>query len=322
MATVTGALSTYAAKGNREDLADIIYNISATERPFMSNIEKVDASNTFHEWQTDALATASSTNAVIEGEDATTDTATATVRLGNYCQISDKVPRTTGTQRAVTAAGRRDEHAYQIAKRGQELLRDVESALLGIQPAVAGSASTARACAGVGRWLWTNQVKQGAATTPAVTSGAPTTASTAGTAGTFLEADLKAAVKAAWDQGGNPGVVIVNSFNKQKASAFTGIATQYRDNAGANPGPATIVAGADVYVSDFGTHQIVADRFAPTNNVYVLDLEYWNYAVLRDVTEEPLAKTGDSDRTQLLVEYTLEACAPSASAKIYTTTTS
>lgn len=321
MTVPTGTFQGYQAIGEREDLADVVYDISPMDTPFMSNAKRGSASAVFHEWQTDSLDSASSTNKAIEGDDAATNTAAPTVRLGNYTQISQKTARVSGTLRAVNTAGRRDEMSYQISKRAKELKRDIESACLGLQAATAGSASVARATAGVAAWLWTNQRQKGAsATTPTVTSGAPTTAPTAGTAATFTEADLKAVIKSCWDAGGDPTVVMLGSFNKQLASAFSGIATQYRDNPQA--GPATIIGSADVYVSDFGQHQIVANRFTPAANVYVLDMEYWEIAYLRPIKQNPLAKTGDSDQVQILTEYTLGALSPDSSGKVYTTTTS
>lgn len=318
-----GTFTGYAAVGEREDLQDIIYDISPMDTPFMSNAGRGKASAVFHEWQTDELAAASSTNAQVEGDDYNADTASPTVRLGNYTQISAKAPRVTGTLRAVNTAGRRDELSYQIAKRGRELKRDIESSLLGLQAATSGAAADARSLAGLGCWLWNNQVQKGAsATTPVVTSGAPTTAPTAGTAGTFVEADLKEAVKKCWDEGGNPTVVMTGSFNKQQASQFSGIGTQFRDVQPSEVMPGSIVGAADIYVSDFGQHQIVANRFMPSNNVYVLDMEYFEVAYLRPIQQEDLAKTGDSDRKLLIAEYTLCAKEPDSSAKIYTTTTS
>lgn len=321
MTAPTGTYQRFTAIGLREDLEDVIYDISPVDTPFMSNVQRKKITSTFHEWQTDVLDSASPTNAQIEGNDNDTNTATPTVRLGNYTQISVKVPRVSGTLRASDAAGRRDEFSYQIAKRGRELKRDIEAALTGTQAASAGGSATARALAGIASWLWDNNVENGAsATTPTVTSGAPTTAPTSGTALTFTETMLKSAIKQCWDDGGNPNVVMVGSFNKQLASAFAGIATQYRDNQ--QTGPATIIGSADIYVSDFGQHQIVANRFMPSNQVYVLDLEYWSVGYLRPINSTPLAKTGDSDRMQMLAEYTLIAENPSSSAKVYAVTTS
>lgn len=321
MAVPTNTFTGYAAVGEREDLADIIYDISPMDTPFMSNIARSTASAVEHEWQTDALEAATSGNAQVEGDDPDADAATATMRFKNYTQISWKVPRVTGTLRAVDTAGRKDEFSYQVAKRGKELKRDIEKTLLGLQAATAGAAASARVLAGVAAWLWDNQeVTTGntAATTETITSGAPGTAPTAGTAAAMSEGNLKNAISACWDDGGDPGVVMLGSSNKKVASGFAGIATLYRDSQGVQP--ATIIGAADVYVSDFGQHQIVANRFTPAANVYVLDMEYWSVAYLRPIQRDELSKTGDSDRALILAEYTLCAKNPSSSAKIYTTT--
>ena len=316
----TGTFTGFAAIGEREDLADIIYDISPTDTPFMSNIGRGTANAVFVEWQTDALESASADNAASEGEDATTSTATPTVRFGNYTQIMDKVPRVSGTLRAVNTAGRRDEFSYQIAKRGRELKRDIESAFLSNNAATAGSATNARKLAGAGAWLFGNVVAKGAsATTVTVTSGAPLTAPTAGTAGTYTEGDLKTVLEAIWNDGGDPDVVIHNSTDKKLASAFGGIATLYRDTAGKNA-PASILGAADIYVSDWGQVQLVADRFIPSSPyVGVFDLEYWEAKYLRPIQQNELAKTGDSDRAQLICEVTLCCLEPDANGKVYTT---
>ena len=322
MAVPTGSYQTYAAVGEREDLSDVIFDISPMDTPFLTNARRDTATMTLYEWQTDSLAAAAN-NAVIEGDDATTNTASATSRLGNYTQISTKVPRVTGTLEAVNTAGRANELSYQISKRGRELKRDMETALCGNQAASAGGAATARNLAGLGAWLSTNQVQQGAnATTPATTSGAPATDPTAGTAATFAEANLQSVVKKCWDNGGAPGAIMTGSFNKQEASGFAGIGTLYRDAQPSGPmSPGSIIGAADVYVSDFGQHQIVANRFQPAATVFALDMEYWSICFLRPIQTTKLSKTGDSDRRMLITEYTLASLNQAASGKVYTTTT-
>lgn len=317
MAVPAGTFQTFDAKGVREDLQDVIYDISPMDTPFMSSIGKGKATNQYHEWQTDSLADATSLNAQIDGDDATGQTATPTVRYGNYCQLSWKVPQVSGGLRVAKTAGRADEMSLQIMKRSRELKRDIEKAISSDNAASAGSTSTARKLAGVGSWLWDNEiVVNTSATTVAITSGAPTTAGQAGTTtSAFVESRLKEALAAAWTDGGDPDLILVNSTNKQLASAFAGIATQYRDNSG-KAGPATIIGAADVYVSDFGTHNIVASRWLPGTSALCLDTEYWSVNYFRPIQQEPLAKTGDSDKRLILAEYTLVAKAPSSSAKV------
>lgn len=310
---------TFTAIGNREDLSDALYDISPTERPFMSSVDVVQASAVFHEWQTDSLAAAAG-NRNIEGDDASTDATTPTTRLGNYCQISDKVVRISGSQQAVDAAGRANEMSYQLAKRGQELMRDCEYALTRNQASSAGGAGTARSLASVESWLSSHKTvaggsaSSGTATTPGFSSGTVAAPTDASAAGAFTEADLKTVIGSAWSAGGEPTMVMVGKFNKQAASAFGGIATQYRDNPQAAPG--AIIAAADIYVSDFGTLSIVPNRFSRDQTALVLDPELWAIAELRPLATTPLAKTGDSDQMQILKEYTLVSRNQAGSGKV------
>lgn len=233
-------------------------------------------------------------------------------------QIATKVPRVSGTIRESDTAGRADELSFQIAKRGRELKRDIESTLCGTQVATGGSIVSARACAGLHGWLYTNTVKNGAsATTTVLTAGHPSVGPTMGTAAAFTEAMLSSAIAQCWTNGGDPTMVLMDAVNKRTASAFSGIATQFKDNVA---GPAVIVGSADVYVSDFGQHSLLASRFVPTDIVYVLDLEYCGVNYLRPIQQLELAKTGDSDRALLLAEFTLCMKAPDASGKVYATT--
>ena len=295
---------TYESVGNREDLTDVIYNISPTDTPFMSSVGKTKATAVYHEWQTDSLADASTANAVVEGADASSATLAPTTRVGNRTQISQKTIQIAGTLESIDKAGRKSEKAYQLSKASSELKRDMEKILLSNQAAVTGDASTARKLGSLQAWLETNYVGAG-------TAGADgTTARVSGTDAAFTEAMLKSAVKAAYEQGGNPSVLMVTPTQKQVVSGFAGIAEQ-RYQAPSNA-PTTIVGAADVYLSDFGTLSVVPNRFMTADAdddgevAFVLDPEYASIAYLRPFATNELAKTGDSEKTQLLVEYTLE----------------
>lgn len=317
MAVPAGVFQTHQAIGNREDLTDMIYDISPTETPFVTNLAKVKAKAVNHEWQTDALA-AAATNRNVEGETTAFNTAVPTVKLNNYCQIFKKAIRVSGTQEVVDKAGRDSEVAYQLMKRGKEIKRDIEFALCRNQASSAGGANTARSLASVESWIATNKTSKGtgtAQTTPGF-SGTTVVAPTDSTAnGSFTETDLKTVISAAWSAGGNPKFVLVGPNAKKKISGFTGIATIYRE-AGTSAKGTRIIGGADIYVSDFGEHQIVPSRFSRDQTVLVLDLDYWAVASLRGMTKEKLAKTGDSDDWHLLTELTLESRNEAASAKI------
>jgi len=313
MAQPADTFSSYDAIGNREDLADIIYDISPDETPLLSAIPKVSASATYHEHQKDALAAAGA-NAVIEGDDATTDAQVPTVRVGNYTQISDKVVRVTGTQEAVNKAGRGSDLAYNLMKAGKELKLDMEYAIFQNGARVAGDDSTARQLAGINSWIATNDDFGGTGASP---TGDGTDGRTDGTQRAFAEADLQTVLASCWEQGGNPDTVFVGSFNKQAMSAFTGNATRNIDSADKK-----LVNAIDIYIGDFGELQVVPARNMRSRDCLVLDTDMWALAELRSFSEKPLAKTGDSERTQLLCEYTLEARNEASSGGVYDLTTS
>ena len=315
MAQPSNSFSTYDAIGIREDLSDVIYNVDPVETPFLSSCAKTRATNTNHEWQTDSLAAASATNAVIEGDDATTDAATATVRLGNICQISDKVPRVTGTQEAVNKAGRNNEMAYQLVKRGQELKRDMESSLCANNAKVTGTDTQARELAGLGAWVGNNDDFASDGASPSALLGA--NARTDGTQRAFKESQLQNVLQLTWTAGGNPDMIMVGGFNKQKLSEFTGNATRF-DKAE----DAVLHTSVDVYVSDFGRQKVIPNRFSRARDAWVLQSDMWAVAYLRNMTTKDLARTGDTERKQLICEYTLEARNEKASGLVADLTTS
>ena len=304
MTTPTDTTSTYDAIGNREDLSDVIYDISPTTTPFISGIARTTATATNHEWQTDTIGAASATNAVIEGNDATTTAAVPSVRLGNYTQISDKVPRVTRTQRQVQSAGRGDELDYQIMKMSKLLKNDMESALLANNAKVVGSESAARELAGIESWLATNTDLGATGTAP---TGDGTDARGTGTPRSFAESQLKAVLSDCFDAGGNPDTIMVGSTIKQAMSGIVNGGAAGAAQRVVDGNSATVHTAIDIYVSDFGSLAVVPNRFQVQDSMLVLEMDMWAMATIADFEENPLAKTGDSDRVQILSEYTLEA---------------
>lgn len=320
MAIVANTFTRYSAIGIREDLSNVIYNISPEETPFIANISRENVKNTYFEWQTDALAAASASNAALEGDDISSFQAvTPTARVGNYTQISTKNVIISGTLEAVDKAGRRSELTYQLAKMGAELKRDMESALLANQAAVAGNTTTARRTAGLPAWLTSNTSFGTGGADPTVGS-TPTAARTDGTQRAFTETLLKEVVAEVWNSGGTPKMLMVGSFNKQAASAFAGIATKFRDVPAGQQ--AQIVGAADVYVSDFGTINIVPNRFMRARDALIVDPEYASLAILRPIQQTELAKTGDAEKRLMLVEYGLKVSNQAAHGIVADLTTS
>ena len=294
----------FDAVGAREDLTDMIYDISPTDTPIMSSIGKGRATAVYHEWQTDSLAAATTANAAVEGAEATSATLSATTRLGNYTQIVQKTVQVSGTLEAVDKAGRKSEKAYQLAKASAELKRDIETIITANQGRDEGSSGNARKMASLLSWIKTNTSKGSGTTagTDPTTIGVSTRGD--GTTRTFQESMLKEVVQEVYTSGGTPTLLVVPPALKQVVSGFTGL-SQHRYNSNAT-GQITILAGADLYQSDFGVLQIVPNRFMRSRDALVLDPEYASLNYLRPFTTNDLAKTGDSEKTQILAELTLE----------------
>ena len=313
--------ATYTTVGIREDLADIIYNISPTETPFMSGVGKTKATNTLHQWQTDALS-AVAANAQAEGATITYPTINPTVKLGNYTQISSKSVQLSGTNEATVAAGRNSELAYQVAKSAKELKRDMETALLSNVAAAAGNAGApTRKLGGVQTWISTN-VSAGVGG-----SGAGGGAiRTDGTQRAFTETLLKDVLVDCFNSGGNPNMIMVNAFNKQTLSGFTGGSTRF-DAAEDR----RLITSIDVYESDFGTMQVAPNRFIRGANAtaakigqdaLVLEMDMFSVSFLRDFSLQNPAQTADADQRFMVAEYTLESRNEAASGMVTDLTTS
>ena len=277
------------------------------------------------EWQIDALGAAAA-NQQIEGDDASGGTSTPTTRMGNYCQISSKYAVVTDTQQAVDKAGRSNEMSYQIAKRLGELKRDMEFALTQTAGSTAGAASTARSSAGLESWLVnptgaatvgnsTSLGTGGNYTTPGFKSGGFAGPTDASVAGTFVVSALKTVIAACWTAGGNPGIIMVGGTQKQTVSGFAGIATIYRE-AGTTAKGTAIVGAADLYISDFGEHRVVPNRFQRNKTAFVLDMDFWSVAYLRPVSQKEIARTGGAEKRYIDVEFCLVADNPASSGKI------
>ena len=323
MAVNAAASTTYDRVGIREDLSDMIYDISPTETPVFSAIKKGKGMTARSiEWQKDALAAASGTNALIEGDDAAYSTRAATTRLANRAQTFGKAIIVSDIANAVTTAGRKEEMAYQLAKVAKEVKRNIETTITGNYASLIGSTSSAGTLGSIEAWLETNDNRgsggsDGGFTPTGSVVEAATDADDAGTTAcrTFTEARLKSVIKACWEAGGDPTLVNVGGFNKQAGSSFAGIATKYQQLSQGkvgDSGEVKILGAADWYVSDFGQHKIVANRFSRGRTALVLDLEYWSIHYLLPFETKPLARTGTAEKRQLTT--TLSLCSKNEAA--------
>jgi Family of unknown function (DUF5309) len=226
----------------------------------------------------------------------------ATSRLGNYTQISRKTVIIADTEEVVRKAGRKSEIAYQVAKKGKELKRDIEAILTGTNQArLAGNSTTAPNTATILSWIKTNTTKGSGGSDPSAADGTGTR--TDGTQANYVESNLKTVLQNIFTNSGDePEFLMVPPAIKLEVSAFTGNSTRYKD-----ADDARLVATIDIYVGDFSTVRVVPNRFMRTRDAIVVNTDLWAVAWLRPIKLVDLAKTGDATKKMLVGEYALEA---------------
>jgi len=299
MAQATNTFDSYDAKGIREDLENVIYDISPEETPFYSSCKKVKATNTYHEWQTDALRS-SAANAHIEGDATTAEARTATTRLGNYTQIFKNAVVIPDTDQGLDKAGRGAEMAYQVLKIAKEQKLDIEKALFDNNAQVAGSNSAARELAGAPVWFTSTIQNKGSGGAHA--NGTGSNARTDGAQTAFNQTKFDATMQSIWEKGGRPDTVYLSAFQMNKALAFTGNNNQ---RSTVQAGDEKVVKSLDVYVTPWGTIEFQPTRENRSRDVFVMQDDMWAVGVLRPTKNVELAKTGDAETRQVLTELTL-----------------
>lgn len=313
MAVPSNTIQNVARVGVREDLSNKIAELFPDDTPFQNAIGTSQVKNTYTEWQTDSLAAANADNASIQGDDLANESRANTVRVGTHTQIFTKVVGASTTVEWTDKAGRRSEMARELMKAGREIMTDREKRFLGNYASVAAAAGTAGKTAGALAWLETNTSVGGGAGADGGFSAGIVAAATNGDTRAYTETLLKTVLQSVWDEGGNPKMVITNGTQKQTAAGFAGLADARRESGNKR---LTIVAGADVYVSDFGEVQFVPDRFASSRDALIVDPEYWDIGIGENLKTRELARTGLADRKALHCEVALRCLNEAASGAI------
>lgn len=303
MAAPTNTVTGLNNIGQREDLEDMIYLIAPQTTPLISAIDKGTAKAIKHDWETETLAAPNANNAALEGGDVgTLDAPNLPARVENICQIFTKTGGVARTQDVVVLAGRDKETARQKVMKMKEIRRDMEARATGNFASNVEAGTTARATGGLLAWIATN-TSSGAGGSAGGYNGSVVAAATNGTQRAFTETLLKALMAQVFNSGGLPTVALMGGTLKQEASSFTGIAEIRQDN-GTTPKMATIVAAADIYVSDFGTLSMVPHPYSFARDFAVIDPDMVAWGVLDGTKTKPLGDTGDS--TKWLMTH--EAC--------------
>ena len=328
------AANLQGARAINEDVMQKIFDISPLDTPFMNMAMKGSAKNQYTEWTLDRLNDPDFGNHIQDGSTATGNDTVLTSRVGNHCQVSNKVVRVSGRARKVDTIGRGDELAYQLVQRGKEIRRDIEAIALSNQASRADNGSTnAGLSGGVSSWMETNTNRGTGGADGGFASNA-VSAPTVGTARALSEATLRAVIADTYVQGGNAGVLMMTPNMKQRVSGYlftssarvgelqtqTGMPKtsggSKSDSAMTSMG-ATAQGSVSVYISDYGALMLKPNRFmldyasqgsygaANITDVYLLDMSYWGLNYLRPFTTQELAKTGDADNRQIIVDWTV-----------------
>jgi len=316
MAQPTNTFDSYDAVGIREDLQDVIYDISPEETPFYSACQKVKATNTFHEWQQDALR-ASAANKHIEGDATSAEARSATSRLGNYTQIFKNAVVVPDTDEGLKKAGRAAEIAYQTLKIAREQKLDIEKALFDNNARVAGSSSVARELAGAPSWLITNVDLQSGNSGANPTGDGTDARTDDGTPTAFSQTKFDDVMQSIWEQGGKPDVCYLSAFQMSKALGFVGNNNQRNTTESSR-----VSNNVDVYMTPWGSVEFVPCRENRSRDVFIMQSDMWAVGVLRPTKNVALAKSGDNTTRQVVTELTLVCKNEKASGIIADNTTS
>lgn len=282
-------VNTYFAKGNREGLINRVADLFADDVPFMAMIDKVPAMNTKHEWQSDTLASTSTTGAVEGATISYTQAATRT-RHQNYCVIKQRNWDITFSQMAMTVAGVPDQAAREARKAMKSLMRDFEAIFLNTANSSAGTTSTARMSKGIQKAIVTNT---------AVGTGTGSSADIQ-----LTENAVNLLMQKIWNQGGDPKALFCGGHNKRVISLKFSSKTGFTWNIEASARKA--INNVNQYEGSFGTLEIVPTRQHRVKRITIITPELVKAAVYRDIQKFDGAQVGSMKRQWVEGEMTLE----------------
>jgi hypothetical protein len=271
--------TSYYSIGNREGLTDVIADLFADDTPFYSMCEKVNATNRKHEWQEDALASATRAG-VVEGLALTYAATTPRTRLYNYTQIRLRNWDVSFTQLAIVKAGIKDDIAREVMKAMKSIGTDYEKMLLSTGDRTVGTTAIARESRGL--------LKAIASNTGLSSGGAKATTSYA----QLTEDMVNARLQEIWDAGGNPRALFCGGHQKRVISKKFSAKTGFTFNIEASTRQA--IANINKYEGAFGTVDIIPDRHIETKHLAIVTPEMCKVAVLRDIQQYKGAATGSS----------------------------
>tara|TARA_A200000113_G_scaffold220617_1_gene231061 strand:+ start:102 stop:1043 length:942 start_codon:yes stop_codon:yes gene_type:complete len=302
------------AIGEKENLADVITRIDPDETPLFSNMNKIATKAITYEWQTQELASASATNHANEGADYSYVNPTATVRNSNHHQIFVQAGAVSKTLDVVDKAGRDRETAYVKVLKGIEQRRDIEKSLCS---STAKSSSDPRKFGSIETWL--TNVSSGSGSTDATGDGSDVRTDAGARALTLAQIDT--VMQACYSDGGQPDMLVVSPSKKATFSDLSSgsVATNQIQMTANAPRDAVIIGSVSMYLTDYGTLNVVIDRQMQDDRVYLLDSDYMQMGALpnRSFSVNDVAPTGDAEKFAIVSEMTFIPTAPKAHGAVF-----
>lgn len=313
MALPTNTYTSYDnANSIKEDLRDVIYNITPFETPFRAKCGKTSAKATSHEWSTQALRASTTNNSHLEGDDTVAEVRTAVTRLSNSTQIFKNAVSIPGSDVGLDKAGKNREMGYQMLLVAREQNLDVEASLFANKAKNVGANGTARELAGAPAWMTTNVDFQNGNGGANPTGDGTDARTDDGTPTAFTQAKFDNVMQSIWNNGGRPDTAYMSSFQLNASLAFTGNNNQ---RANVVAGDERVVNSISIYLTPWGQVGLMGSRENRSRDVLILQDDMWEIAELRPARNTPLGVSGDSERRQLIQELTL-VCKNEASSGI------
>ena len=328
----TGSFSSPAKFSQREDLANFISNIVRDDVPFMSSIGKGKATAVSHEWSTDTLERPGA-NAVAEGAQFPTTVSNGPniARLSNYTQIFTKSLVVSGSIEAVNKAGRKSEFKYQSEKRGKELMRDIEFALIASRDVKTSGAQTSpRKFGGYHSWVpAVNTVVPTAGTATGGTGDGTDIYADTGAAGTFSLSFVDDVMQRVWQNGGKPTTLMMSPRLKRAfsvaAQGTTDVSGQTQNVRRNIDEKGKLSQSVTLYESDFGLVKVVPNYIMSAGgqgsgsaavhtdvDMLVYDSASFKMATLRPLHHRDISEDGDRLRALMVHETSVECMNPQA----------
>ena len=297
MAEVTMTYTPGYDSNKKPDVDNMIVNINPTKTPFSSSIGKESTTREEFKWLETTLAKPAE-NAHLEGADAVVQESKPRAMLRNVCQILKKSFGVSGTMKVISQYGTKKELEHQIKDHGVELSTDIEWNLLN-NALNNGDGGTPRKTQGVVNWVDSASDRYFSfKDVPADTNH-------------ITHRIIQNVMQGMYEEGAQADTILAMPDQHVKISEFTQ-GGRITVNADASKKKLNMVV--NILETPFGVVTVMPTlNVAPSeaggkkyDKMPIIQKDLFKRTVLRSVKTEPLGKTGDSEKYEMLTELGLK----------------